>query len=78
MSEGLITNFTEGTGSTGWTIAVPKQIVWEPKEDITAYELACSMEILMCTDPLFKEHLFKTTTYNVQRHFRVVIANNGT
>lgn len=52
---------------------VPKPVHWEPKQDITAYELAMAIPIVLSSwGPLsFVEDHIAALAPDVRRHFRV-------
>jgi hypothetical protein len=56
-------------------IKKPLQINWEPKEDITTYELAQCQNILMIISrgPIMPEWIDMTPTY--MRHFNIIDPN---
>lgn len=51
-------------------------LIWEPKEDITAYELALAMKVLFATQSQFADvkATYDTLPEAAQRHFRRVAA----
>jgi len=57
------------------TISTPVNIYWKPKKDITTYELAKAMDILLYMvsggDTWTTERLIGEASGNVKRHFSI-------
>jgi len=52
------------------TIKMPKTYMWEPKEDITAYELALCLHIVTIWSQMTAEDAIAALPANAQRHFK--------
>ncbi|RPH63781.1 MAG: hypothetical protein EHM78_27230 [Myxococcaceae bacterium] len=66
-----------GPGFTGsHTLRLPDEVFWEPKEDITAYELAQAMPIILRMSQgdwqwNYPQDLIPALPSGVSRHFRL-------
>jgi hypothetical protein len=50
----------------------PKQYIWKPKEDITAYELALCVQLFVIKDSFSFGLLIENLPENAKRHFEEV------
>jgi len=60
----------EATGLVPSTLLTPRIVLWEPKEDITAFELAMAIPVLI-RDNYNVENTVKSLPADVARHFVV-------
>lgn len=74
MNEAKFLTDPEGIKSATIThlIQLPKQYNWSPKEDITAYELALAVPILIYARHGDIENLVNGLPENCRRHFEEV------
>lgn len=59
-------------GLSSVAIHIPKQYIWKPKEDITAYELALCLPMLMSRGWYDMEAVVKSLPDNAARHFEEI------
>jgi hypothetical protein len=62
-------------------VMLPDRVHWEPKEDITAHELALAMPVLFRIQSgdwnwNYPQHLMPTLPDGVRRHFRLEPRSN--
>lgn len=66
--------FTTEGGSYINSMSQPLQLTWRPKEDITTYELACSIIFLFGNRAIMPNEFDSSAPY--ARHFEVNDPNN--
>ena len=69
----IIANTLNATTGATFKVAVPLEIYWEPKEDITTFELAECMGILLKRTHIMPNEVDETKSY--VRHFRIINHN---
>lgn len=59
--------------TNSFLIRIPKSYNWRPKEDITAYELALCLPVLVGKSWYDAEYFIETLPENVRRHFEQAV-----
>lgn len=60
--------------STSNKLVIPLEMIWQPKEDITAYELAMCLPFFFRTHGVMPYEIDKSLSYF--RHFKIVDHNS--
>ena len=56
-----------------YVIQMPKQWLWKPQEDITAYETALCLPVLICADGFQRDKMIASMPENFARHFEEIV-----
>lgn len=68
-----VSNFGGTAGTSTFTLKSPLQIIWDPKEDITTYELAKCMDVLLRRYPIMPYEININESH--MRNFNIIDHN---